>query len=217
MHARRITVLVALLVTVFSATQAHSHSRVDFGKALQIAKDPNGNARVALSYSYDADWGWMITFKSTVSQSEISALPKKLVWNLYDGKTNSWLSTWQETERESVLLAQFLVSDRAVITPILIDQKDVEIVFAKGNGIPGEYIYHLSLGYICETFPEKVVNLTEEKEPACVVDPSHIPELSKECQDLRKSLLDYIDQQLITCGVAKQAYSDKGCGVLDCK
>lgn len=144
----------------------------EYGTPLELATDSVGVAQVGIQYSYEIDWGWMLTYKTTLKSLQIDSLPKEIYWGIYNTQEKKLLVEWQPIESSALLVGQFKETRREKLRELLVHQKELAIVFSKmvGNSLY-EYLYSLSIGEICEKHPKHVHNLTSELNATCFVDP----------------------------------------------
>lgn len=91
--------------------------------------------------------------------------------------------------------------------------KDAKLVFSKDMV---EFIFHISIGGLCEAHPNNIVDLSNSDNPKCVVRKEQLPDLDEECRELKNELMDWLEKDLVTCELAKRHYEDNACGELNC-
>ena len=207
--------LAALLAAATIATFAHAaDSTPGLGKELKIMLKDSGEPNLGISYSYDSDFSWLITFQTTLTAQDIEQLPKSVSWSVYDLDSNTH-NEWKTTVRDSVFLGQFELKGRDFLTQFLPRQKRMAIIFAADpNQAP---LYYLPLGTLCNDYPTAVRDMTNPANKACVVSPQDIPDLQTECDNLAKNLLQNVKDGYMSCDTAQLYYKDRECGTLDCK
>jgi hypothetical protein len=213
------------IISLMMLLAANCFASADFGKELTLAPRPQTSGyQFGVSYSYDPGmmgqkfeitWGALI--KTTLSQSEISALPAQVKWNAYNLTTKSYLSDWAQAPvipGQNIFLGSFSAKDH-LAKNIIGNQANIILVFAD---MTGKALYHLDLARLCRNESSQFSNMTDGTKKCDQVSVSDIDKLQKEfCVEAETELLGLVKRSALTCEKASAQYLKKGCGTLACQ
>jgi hypothetical protein len=185
---------------------------------LTLKSKADGQPSFGIQYAYDVDFAWSFTYATTISNKTLASIPNSIFWNILDTKKNQLITKWTETDKASLMVGSIGISDRMVVTSLLPVMKMSKIIYGVMNPQGTiETLFSIPLSSLCQNYPTHIVDLTNTSAKACEVKAQDIPDNQSECKDWESELLDYVNQGLLTCEIAKKQYAKKGCGVLSCQ
>lgn len=200
-------------------------TKAEFGKSLSLSTDPGtGKYQLGVQFAYGPDLvggtfnlNWSILFTSTISNQELNNLPPKIKWNLYNAKSDKYLTNWsQQPLEEKQQLHQASISLVDTLAKQTIgSQADLYLVFADQDGKP---LYNLNIGNLCKKSPNYFINLTETEKKCFQVNIQDV-EKSKDmfCKDWQLELQSYVKENIMTCEEAQNQFQKMSCGALTCQ
>ena len=184
---------------------------------LSLKSRLNGQPSFGIQYAYDVDFVWSFTYATTISNQTLSSLPNIILWNIQDTKTNKTLTKWTEIDKGSLMIGTLRVSDRSTITSLLPVLKTAKVIFRVMTQQESvEKLFSIPFGPLCQKYPTHFVDLTNTSLKGCEVKAQDIPDNQSECNEWENEFLDYVNQGLLTCEIAKKQYAKRGCGILSC-